>query len=76
MSLRDQMILTNIMHDESSCVDVGGHWIDDDECHIAFRFNEDDEDDIEFHLKMNRDSIVILRDFLNLKLAQQHTTSH
>jgi len=76
MSLLKQMQLVNIMHDESSAVDVGGNWIDDDECHIAFRFDQDNEDDIEFHLKMSRNSILLLRDFLNVKLLEQKRTLH
>ena len=64
------------MNDETSAVDVGGNWIDDDECHIAFRFDQDNEDDIEFHLKMSRNSILLLRDFLNVKLLEQKRTLH
>jgi hypothetical protein len=70
------MQLVNIMNDETSAVDVGGNWIDDDECHIAFRFDQDNEDDIEFHLKMSRNSILLLRDFLNVKLLEQKRTLH
>jgi hypothetical protein len=76
MSLLKQMQLVNIMNDETSAVDVGGNWIDDDECHIAFRFDQDNEDDIEFHLKMSRNSILLLRDFLNVKLLEQKRTLH
>ena len=64
------------MNDETSAVDVGGNWIDDDECHITFRFDQDNEDDIEFHLKMSRNSILLLRDFLNVKLLEQKRTLH
>lgn len=74
MSLREQMTLTNITCDESSGVDIGGNWIEDDVCHIALRFNEDDEEDIEFHMLLARENIETLRDFLNYKLSTQPNT--
>lgn len=71
MALYDIMPLLNLMSTETSCVDVGANWIESDQVHLAFRFNEDDEEDIEFHLVMDADTLKLLRDFLNDKLAEQ-----
>jgi hypothetical protein len=66
-----EMILTNIMHDESSCVDIGGNWIEADACHVALRFNEDDEEDVEFHMLMSSENLRMLRAWIDYKLAEQ-----
>ena len=71
MSLKDSMILTNIMHDETSCVDIGANWIEPDACHVALRFNEDDEEDIEFHMLMSSENLETLKKFIEYKLATQ-----
>lgn len=71
MALYDIMPLLNLMSNETSCVDVGANWIESDQVHLAFRFNEDDAEDVEFHLLMDADTLVLLRDFINDKLAQQ-----
>lgn len=71
MALYDIMPLLNLMSDETSCVDVGANWVDTDQVHVAFRFNEDDEDDIEFHMLMTADTLELFRDFLSSKLAEQ-----
>jgi hypothetical protein len=74
MSLIQTMTLFNITHDESSSVDIGGNWIEQDQCHVALRFNEDDQEDIEFHMLLGRENLEILRDFLNEKIAEQNRT--
>ena len=71
MSLRDKMLLTNIMCNEDSGVDVGGNWIEQDACHVAFRFNQDDQEDIEFHMLMSSENLESLRDWIDYKLKQQ-----
>ena len=71
MSLKDEMILTNIMCDETSSVDIGGNWIEQNACHIALRFNEDDEEDIEFHMLMARENLELLKEWIDFKLSQQ-----
>ena len=71
MSLIDQMQLYNITHDESSSVDIGANWIDEDQCHVALRFNEDGEEDIEFHMLLGRENLLILQEFINQKLLEQ-----
>jgi len=71
MSLINQMQLQNIIHDESSSVDIGANWVDDDMCHIAFRFNEDGEEDIEFHMLLGRENLLVLQEFINQKLIEQ-----
>lgn len=74
MSLINKMELQNIIHDESSSVDIGANWIDADQCHVALRFNEDDQEDIEFHMILGIDNLIVLRDFLTEKIAQQKIT--
>lgn len=71
MKLRDLMPLTNITCDETSGVDIGGKWLGADMCHIAFRFNEDDKDDVEFHMLLDRYDLETLRDFIEMKLGTQ-----
>ncbi len=74
MSLIEKMQLVNITHDESSSVDIGGNWIEDDMCHVALRFNEDGEDDIEFHMLLGRQNLLALQEFISQKLLEQ--TAH
>lgn len=71
MALYDIMPLLNLMCDETSSVDVGANWIEPDQVHVAFRFNEDDAEDIEFHMLMTADTLRLFRDFLSSKLAEQ-----
>lgn len=68
MSLINSMQLFNILSTEDSCVDVGLNWIDIDQCHLAYRFNEDDQEDIEFHIMMSREQLQDMVDFLTDKL--------
>ena len=68
MSLINSMQLFNILHTEDSSVDVGLNWIDVDQCHIAYRFNEDDQEDIEFHMMMSREQLEDMLAFLTDKL--------
>jgi hypothetical protein len=65
------MILTNITCDETSGVDIGGNWIEHDQCHVALRFNEDDEEDIEFHMILARENLETIKEFIEYKLATQ-----
>ena len=74
MSLINTMRLQNIIHDESSSVDIGGNWVDDDMCHIAFRFNEDGEEDIEFHMLLAKENLETLREFIDTKIAEHTRT--
>lgn len=71
MSLKDEMILTNITCDDSSGVDAGGKWIDNDNCHFALRFNEDDEEDVEFHMLLAVENLEILQEVIRHLLATQ-----
>lgn len=70
MKLRDQMVLTNIAAGEDSAIDIGGNWIEDDICHVALRLNEDDQEDIEFHMLLTTENLQILRDWIEYKLAE------
>lgn len=71
MALYDIMPLLNLMSNETSSVDVGANWVETDQVHLAFRFNEDDEEDVEFHLLMDADTLQLLGDFIQSKLAEQ-----
>lgn len=71
MALYDIMPLLNLMSNETSSVDVGANWIESDQVHLAFRFNEDDQEDVEFHLLMDADTLQLLGDFIQSKLAEQ-----
>jgi hypothetical protein len=71
MRLRDIMQMRNITSDETSSVDVGGKWLDPEMCHVGFRFTEDDEEDVEFHMLLDRADIEVLREFFNDILGTQ-----
>jgi hypothetical protein len=60
-----------ITSDETSSVEVGGKWLDGEMCHVGFRFNEDDEPEVEFHMLLDRYSLEALRDFVEHKLGTQ-----
>jgi hypothetical protein len=59
----------NLTHDESSAIDVGGIWTGPDEFELTFRFNQDDEPDLEIHFILNREEVEILTAYLADKLA-------
>jgi hypothetical protein len=59
----------NLTHDESSAVDIGGVWTGPDEFELHFRFNQDDEEDIEIHIILNHDELRGLVRYLDQKLS-------
>jgi hypothetical protein len=63
--------MQNVTSDETSSVDVGGKWLDAEMCHFGFRFTEDDQEDVEFHMLLDRYSLETLRDFIDYKLGTQ-----
>lgn len=71
MKLRDQMQVTNITSDETTSIDIGGFWLNDNTCHVGIRFTEDDRDDIEFHMMLDHDELIALRNYLNDKIGSQ-----
>jgi len=59
----------NLTHNEDSSVDVGGVWTGPDEFELSFRFNADDQEDLNIHLILTREEVDILQDWLQQKLA-------
>ena len=60
----------NLTHDESSAVDVGGVWTNADQFELSFRFNHDDQEDLNIQLILTREEVGILGDWLQRQLAQ------
>ena len=58
----------NLTHNEDSSVDVGGVWTGPDEFELSFRFNSDDQEDLNIHLILTREEVDILQDWLQRKL--------
>jgi len=59
----------NLTHDESSAIDVGGIWTGPDEFELTFRFNQDDEPDLEIHFILNREEVEIFANYLQMQLS-------
>jgi hypothetical protein len=59
----------NLTHNEDSGVDVGGVWTGPDEFELSFRFNADDQEDLNIHLILTREEVDILQDWLQRQLA-------
>jgi hypothetical protein len=59
----------NLTHNEDSAIDIGGVWTGPDEFELTFRFNQDDEPDLEIHFILNREEVEILTSYLADKLA-------
>lgn len=59
----------NLTHDESSAVDIGGVWTGPDEFELRFRFNRDDEDDLEIVLILSHDELQGFVRYLDNKLT-------
>lgn len=60
----------NLTHDETSAVDVGGVWTDPDQFELSFRFNHDDQEDLNIQLILTREEVDILRLWLQRQLSQ------
>jgi len=58
----------NLTHNEDSSVDVGGVWTGPDEFELSFRFNADDQEDLNIHLILTREEVDILQNWLQQKL--------
>lgn len=59
----------NLTHNEDSCVDVGGVWTGPDEFELHFRFNSDDEEDIEMFILLTQAELQGFVRFLDNKLT-------
>lgn len=62
--------MINLTHDDSSCVDLDGDWIDDVFI-LRFRINRDDEDDIEVGIMLDSDELETLIDYLHTKARRK-----
>lgn len=59
----------NLTHDESSAVDVSGVWVGPDEFELHFRFNADDQEDLEVVIVLDHGELQGLVRFLDQKLT-------
>ena len=59
----------NLTHDESSAIDVGGVWTGPDEFELHFRFNQDDEGDVQIHLILTTEEVEMFAGYLQSRLA-------
>jgi len=61
--------MLNLTHNEDSAIDIGGIWTGPDEFELHFRFNRDDEEDIEIFLMLSHDELQTLVRYLDSKLV-------
>ena len=59
----------NLTHDESSAIDVSGVWTGPDEFELHFRFNQDDQEDLEVFLILSHNELQTLVRYLDSKLV-------
>ena len=59
----------NLTHDESSAIDVGGIWTGPDEFELHFRFNADDQEDLEIFLVLSQGELQGLVRYLDQLLT-------
>ena len=59
----------NLTRDESSAIDVGGVWTGPDEFELHFRFNQDDEGDVQIHLILTTEEVEMFAGYLQSRLA-------
>ena len=59
----------NLTHNEDSAIDVGGVWTGPDEFELHFRFNEDDEEDLDIYLVLSHDELQTFVRYLDTKLV-------
>lgn len=59
----------NLTHNEDSCVDVGGVWTGPDEFELHFRFNTDDQEDIEMFIILSHSELQGFVRYLDSKLT-------
>jgi hypothetical protein len=59
----------NLTHNEDSAIDIGGVWTGPDEFELHFKFNNDNQDDIEVFLILSHDELQTLVRYLDNKLV-------
>ena len=67
--LKKNLEMFNLTHDESSAVDVGGVWTGPDEFELHFKFNQDDQEDLEVFLILTHSELKGLLRYLDYKLS-------
>lgn len=59
----------NLTHNEDSAIDIGGVWTGPDQFELHFRFNEDDQEDLEIFLVLTHDELQAFVRYLDSKLV-------
>jgi hypothetical protein len=59
----------NLTHDESSAIDISGVWTGPDEFELHFRFNEDDQEDVDIYLLLSHNELQAFVRYLDTKLV-------
>jgi hypothetical protein len=59
----------NLTHNEDSSVDIGGVWVGPDQFEFHFRFNQDDQEDLEVFLILTHNELKSLVGYLDQKLV-------
>jgi hypothetical protein len=59
----------NLTHNEDSAIDIGGVWTGPDQFELHFKFNRDDEDDLEIFLILSHDELQAFVRYLDSKLV-------
>jgi hypothetical protein len=59
----------NLTHNEDSAIDIGGVWTGPDQFELHFKFNRDDEDDLEIFLILTHDELQAFVRYLDSKLV-------
>jgi len=59
----------NLTHNEDSAIDIGGVWTGPNEFELHFKFNNDNQDDIEVFLILSHDELQTLVRYLDNKLV-------
>ena len=59
----------NLTHNEDSAIDIGGVWVGPDQFELHFKFNQDDQDDIEIFLILSHAELQAFVRYLDSKLV-------
>lgn len=59
----------NLTHNEDSAIDIGGVWTGPNEFELHFKFNNDNQDDIEVFLILSYDELQTFVRYLDNKLV-------
>jgi|TARA_R110000868_G_scaffold219067_1_gene469901 hypothetical protein len=59
----------NLTHNEDSSVDIGGVWVGPDQFEFHFKFNQDDQEDLEVFLILTHAELKGFARYLDQKLT-------